>query len=231
MNILICDDEKNAVEAVGDMIKKKYGDKHNVVTFCTPEEVGEYVNDKNNSVDLAVMDIELKSSDGMKLSFMLKNIYPELEIIYFTGYADKYDEDIFMLTKPFGLLRKPICEEKLYNLLDSLAQSEQAISIVSGSNNIKIALKSIMYIERQGRKTSIVMATDTFASYVSLDKIERQLNKNFIRVHNSFYVNYNYIDDIKADVCVLITGKSIPVSRKYSKQAKTQFLLLKGHCL
>ncbi|MCM1544832.1 MAG: response regulator, partial [Ruminococcus sp.] len=95
MNILICDDEKEAAETVRSMILKKYGSEHFVTTFCSADEVNDYVSEDGVSVDVAIMDIELSGSNGMKLSLLLKNIYPELEIIHFTGYADKYDEDIF----------------------------------------------------------------------------------------------------------------------------------------
>ncbi|MCM1544283.1 MAG: LytTR family transcriptional regulator, partial [Ruminococcus sp.] len=139
--------------------------------------------------------------------------------------------DIFMFAKPYGLLRKPISQDRLFCLIDELSQKEQAISISTGTSKIKIALKSIMYIERQNRKTGIVTAADSFFSYAPLSEIAAQLDKNFIHIHNSFYVNYKYINTMSSGDCKLITGKLLPVSRKFAKEAKTQFLLLKGRCI
>lgn len=47
-----------------------------------------------------------------------------------------------------------------------------------------------------------------------LDMIDRK----FIRVHRSYVVQRNYIKLIKSNEILLLSGKSVPISRKHYKE-------------
>ena len=63
--------------------------------------------------------------------------------------------------------------------------------------------------------------------YSKLNLIEEQLDvgvKNFVRVHQSYLVNVQYIKTLTRDNIVMENGTYIPVSRKYQERVHNRFL-------
>lgn len=68
-----------------------------------------------NDIELesVVVDINLPDIDGIKLGKLIKSKYPNLPLIYITGYADKLNEDEIDDLKAEALLEKPFNVEDL----------------------------------------------------------------------------------------------------------------------
>jgi DNA-binding NtrC family response regulator len=80
-NILVLDD----VEDAGILIKRILTRKgHEVFNFTLEEEALEWV--KQNSIDLAILDIKLKKSSGIEVLKSIKEISPTTKVIMLTGY-------------------------------------------------------------------------------------------------------------------------------------------------
>ena len=57
-----------------------------------------------------------------------------------------------------------------------------------------------------------------------MNELEKDLNpQSFIRCHNSYIVNINYIAKLYREHVILKNDKSIPISRKYSKKIRERF--------
>lgn len=232
MNILICDDEKEINETVTKLISGKYADKHNILCFCSEKEIETFLHNKNISFDIAFMDIELgKGDNGIEVAYHLKKLNPNIEIVYITGYADKYDEDIFEKIKPYGLLRKPVKEIRMFKYIDEISAKQANIEVICKGNKLRIPLSNILYIEHEKRKVYFVSPTGKVAVYMKLNEVQNLLPNYFIRCHNSYIVNCFNVDSINNRQFVLSTGTAVPISRSYSEIAKKQFLLFKGGCM
>jgi|TARA_B110000908_G_scaffold46719_1_gene56948 two-component system LytT family response regulator len=99
------------------------------------------------------------------------------------------------------------------------------IAVKTANSGIKIILLAdILYLKSEGRCTIINLKNNT--SLVASKNLgiyeEFFYNLNFIRVHNSYIVNFQHLDQIIRDSgsqhCVLFNNKMIPISnRKFSK--------------
>ncbi len=79
--ILALDDVQDATVLIGKILKKK---GHDVHTFTEEEDAINFARD--NSVDLAILDIKLKKMSGVEVLAELKKIQPDMHAIMLTGY-------------------------------------------------------------------------------------------------------------------------------------------------
>ena len=83
--------------------------------------------------------------------------------------------------------------------------------------NHKIPMREILYFESNRRKVSIVTEKDTFVAYGKLNNIEESLKQSkvpFLRVHQSYLVNYKHVEGQAYDFVVMDNGKRISIQVK-----------------
>ncbi|MGN7410356.1 MULTISPECIES: LytR/AlgR family response regulator transcription factor [unclassified Sporosarcina] len=188
---------------------------------------------RSKKVDLLFLDIEIGDITGLELAGHIQSVYPHIEIIFVTGHAgfalDGYDY------RPLDFLIKPINFFRLEKTMTTVQKSfqEPQKSIIP---NHKIGMKvsggirivnvgDILYIEKSGRKISIVTSQDSFVSGDSMKEIETMFDGyGFYRAHQSFIVPLHHIVSVQSDSTArsytieLTNGQHIPLSRnKYSE--------------
>ena len=115
MKIIAVDDEKIALELLSSAIKAIVTEDE-VESFRYPEDALEYV--KENSCDIAFLDIEMAGMSGVALAEELKKYNSEINIVFCTGYGE-YRGAAFDLHAS-GYLMKPITPEKVKRELENL---------------------------------------------------------------------------------------------------------------
>ncbi|KIA91053.1 hypothetical protein OC25_23210 [Pedobacter kyungheensis] len=222
ISCLVVDDEPNAVKLMEDHISK--------IPFLQLKqkcfdafEVMEYL--RKETVDLIFMDIEMPEMSGMELATVLPKNQP---IIYTTAYSayalEGYEfNGLDYLLKPitfkrfaqaatkvqdyFALLKQPVD----FNTHDVLAD---CMFVKSGKQVVKINYESILYFEANKEYVNIVAAEGHSLVYKRMKQLEMQLPVNFMRIHNSYIVNINFMQKI-IDNHVLIGDTKLPVSAGY----------------
>ncbi len=79
--ILVLDDVQDAVILVKKILTRQ---GHEVHIFTEEEDAINFV--KNNSVDLAILDIKLKKMSGIQVLAEIKKLQAEIKVIMLTGY-------------------------------------------------------------------------------------------------------------------------------------------------
>ena len=108
MRILAVDDEELALEGILETIREAvptaelYGCRR-------ASQALQYA--QKNRIDVAFLDIKMREMNGDVLAEKLQDIYPQLNIIFTTGYSD-YMKEAFDLHAS-GYLLKPITEKKV----------------------------------------------------------------------------------------------------------------------
>ena len=115
MKIIAVDDEKIALDALVSSITAVVAEDE-VVSFRYPEDALEYV--KENSCDIAFLDVEMAGMSGVELATELKKYNSEINIVFCTGYGN-YRDAAFDLHAS-GYLMKPITPEKVKHELENL---------------------------------------------------------------------------------------------------------------
>jgi len=221
LSCIIIDDEPDAVALVDLLVtqstswtvKAKCYDALEALAFL-----------KQNQVDFVFLDINMPSLTGMELATLLP---PQTKIVFTTAYSEYAFESysfqtIDYLLKPVTLKRFLASVQKIeqYFLKQSpvqlpvAEQSQGFFFVKSGTVLRKIVLKDILYFEGERDYVRLVTGQEHFLIYRRLKDIEEQLKPPFIRVHNSYIINYEQLTKIE-DNHIYIADKRISVSEKF----------------
>ncbi|WP_195268189.1 response regulator [Eubacterium sp. 1001713B170207_170306_E7] len=127
MHVLAIDDERLALEQLIFSLKETLP-KAQIHGFINPEKALEFVQtlnkDSKHPLDLAFLDIIMSRMSGLEVAARLKKIFPEVRIIFVTGYSD-YAYDAFRLHAK-GYILKPVSRKLIQEELDNLDFPQEA---------------------------------------------------------------------------------------------------------
>ena len=123
MVIFAVDDEKIALDGLADSIRSA-APHAEIYSFRFPEDA--LCEMSKSPCDIAFVDVEMSDINGISLSEKFKEINPEVNIIFATGYKDYYGEAFELHAS--GYIVKPVTPEKIKKELDNLRNP------VKGSN-------------------------------------------------------------------------------------------------
>lgn len=162
---------------------------------------------KDRSPDLAFLDIELPDMSGIALAENLREIKPDLVIIFITAHQE-YALEAFKLYA-FDYITKPIDHERVKTTFhrvqqmlrmpeigDLTSDSTSRISINLSDGWAFVQLDEICYIEKDGRYTFIHCVNGKFKTRQTLHELEQNLGTRFYRSHKSYIINVNRIERI-----------------------------------
>ena len=108
-----------------------------------------------------------------------------------------------------------------------LQQEEIFFSYSYDRQFFKVLLSDIVYFESQKRSIRLYKKDGTEGSfYGKLNEVEKQLKEAavpFLRIHQSYLVNYNYIKQFGNTELELSNGKQLPISEDRRKTAEQKY--------
>ncbi|OYU80715.1 MAG: DNA-binding response regulator [Flavobacterium sp. BFFFF1] len=229
INTVIIDDEPLAIEVLKKFSETTQGIEI-VATFTNPVAAIKYLSE--NKVDLVFLDIEMPLINGVDLVDAL-NHKPNL---IFTTAFPQYAIEGFNLDAVDYLL-KPVSYKRFLKAVNKItktlpegdgqqplnyqkksASEHRFIFVKSDYENLKVNIHEITYIEGLKDYLKINLCNGkyvlTLSNFSSL--IQKIDTPDFIRTHNSFIVNLNYVVSIQKNK-VLVGDKRIPISETYKK--------------
>ena len=221
LSCIIIDDEPDAISLLELLVKQstpwtlksKCYDALEALAFL-----------KTNAVDFIFLDINMPKLTGMELATLLP---PRTKIVFTTAYSEYAVESysfqtIDYLLKPITLKRFLASVERIEQhflgprpeYLSNAEQGPEFFFVKSGKTLRKILLKDILYFEGERDYVRLATGQEQVLIYRRLKDLEEQLKSPFIRVHNSYIINYEQLTKIE-DNHVYIGDKRIPVSEKF----------------
>lgn len=116
MNILLVDDEIQALSLLKQELNKLVSEKEVIFESTSPLEAIDIA--KNNRIDIAFLDIETPEMNGIQLSKKIKETNKFVNIIFSTSHT-QYALETYSLY-PSGYLLKPILKEDINKALKNL---------------------------------------------------------------------------------------------------------------
>ena len=183
---------------------------------------------------------ELKKRDKL-LAGYLKQIEIQEEFIqkqkemieyledYISSY-EKYFRELFEVNT-FRFLGKPIdkqkCQKYLLEAVELINRNKKYFSYQYNREIFRIKINSILYFESNKRKVMIHRVDGKVLEYYGkLDDVEKEvvaLDISFMRTHQSFLVNCDYVFRCGTKLIELTDGQRIPVSEDQHKKIREQY--------
>ncbi|OQP44226.1 hypothetical protein A4H97_33265 [Niastella yeongjuensis] len=188
---------------------------------------------EHNKPDLLLLDIQLSGKkDGIDVAQKVNEQYP-MPFIFLTANSDAETIDRAKKVKPHAYIVKPFSKEDLFvaieiafnNFSGKQTSQPEATNSWQGKDHIflkdghifrKIFLHEILYLESSANYVTVHLQSQkkVMARSTINDLVEQLDQKNFIRVHRSYSVNINKIENILPTE-ILLQGISIPIGKSY----------------
>ena len=212
--IAICDDSKLDRQLLKVVIQIYF--ENNEEEF----KIFEYELGDNLLVDIEVellfLDIIM---NGMKIARKLRDIQFKAPIIFLTAHADYAVESYEVYAA--GYLLKPYDTNKLTLLLDEVLQRsvQKRIAVKVKKQHRYLEINDIMYVESDKHVLNIHLKDSrVIQTTEKLSELKKTINsKRFIRCHQSYLVNMDYIKDAKTDF-ILSNDIRIPIRVRGRKE-------------
>jgi len=231
---LVIDDEQLARKAIISLIKD-----HPAI-----EVIGEADDAKQaaslidvHHPDLLFLDIQMPGKSGFDL---LNEVNYQGKVIFVTAY-DEYALRAFEVNA-LDYLMKPISPERFQKAVERLNEEEEAhnptlnqdlryddrLFLLMGRNMIFLKISTIVYIQAEGDYTQIFTLEGRKGLVLkSMKEWSKRLpDSHFCRIHRSYIVNLDYVEDIEKEynydftVKLKNSDKSLVMSRRYARLLK-----------
>lgn len=232
MTIAICDDNKDFLVFLHDFLLDYYNGIHDdeltIQTFL-PDAFDFHLDSSGCSFDIVLMDIIMEQYNGIELVKKINKLNPGSIIIYISNYIEQtlnaYETShIYFVLKSELETLLPRALKKAHAYLEN----QKAITLVSlkGNNGVlhNIPASDIMFFEVFGHQvTAHTHQEIDFQCSTPLKKLSNSLPEGFVRIHNSFLINMQYVRTFDSSKVILTNGNELPISRTYKKEFQNTY--------
>lgn len=220
IKIAICDDDTHFLDDIEKMLhtyESTSGQILSIKKFSTPERLKEAAGE----FQVYFLDLKMPGINGLELAKSIR-VHDERAVIIFITAYQEYIFDSFQFDIA-NYIMKPVTQIQIdcemSRAIRKLRTYEQEYLVVKNSNGWnKIYLSEIQYMETYERKVLFHCGSrNEIGRYKLQDLEERLKNYPFIRCHNSYIVNVDYIRQIKGLSIILLSGETI-YTTKYRKK-------------
>jgi DNA-binding LytR/AlgR family response regulator len=236
IKVAICDDEIVMTSIIEEMLIDI--SKQNVIDVNTDVFYDGLTLEKcllaGESYDIIYLDIEMKMQDGIMTARNIREIDQNVLIVYVSGY-EKYMENVFEVDA-FDFLRKPIDNQRFKKCFirayKSICNCTGYFEFHYKNERIRVAIKDILLFESRGRKIMIHLTDNKEEVFNGkLDSVEEKIKGSkipFLRIHQSYLVNYHFIRSFSKIHVKLISGEKFPISGERQKEIGKKYCNLLG---
>ena len=233
--IAVCDDEiKIGAELERALIDifSKLNIKHEIDVFFTGEELHRKM-EAGSHYDLIFLDIEFAHSEinGVEVGRLIRDVHQNyFASIVFISWEQKYALQLFDI-QPLNFLVKPLKNEKIEEVVKKYLKIagflSGAFTYKIGHDSFKVQIKDIIYLESRDRKLVLHLADGRKEEFYGSIKgvYEEQLKQfDFLFIHNSYVVNFDYITALKfSEVFLVDSVTPLPISRHRRNEARESY--------
>lgn len=235
IKVLICDDDKSTTQQVENLlldIKKS----HSTDFSIDIQPNGDFLIGNENKYDIAILDIEMGRTSGLKVAEDLKKNNPDVIIMILTSYSDYLDSA--MKISVFRYLSKPIDEERFNRNFNEALEHYRSISkqiVVESNGEVSfIKTKDILYIENLKHGSVIVTNNRIYKNTTKPVQWAKTIDQDdrFIQSHRSFLINLQNVVNFDKSVVTFQKGNELLnvacISRRSYNNLKNAFMNFVG---
>ena len=187
---------------------------------------------ESDTVDAIFCDINMPDLNGM--DFVKSLAVPPL-IVFTTAYSEYAVEGfkvnaVDYLLKPFGLQDLQRAANRIKDrLTESVAaakpatDSDDALFLKTDYRIVKVSIPNIRYVEAMSEylKVWIEGESKPIITLLSMKKMEEHLPSNFMRIHRSYIINLNKIQEVNKNRVIMDADTYLPIGDMYKETFQT----------
>lgn len=219
LRVGICDDEKAHREEIYDLALHAifaYDDAE-FKFYSSGQSVIDEIENNKFLCDLLFMDIHMPGKDGLETAKYIRDYNVDVDIIFVT-VSEEHVFDGYTY-RAFSYIVKPVkparLEEEIGRYMTERLSAAQCLHVTINNRKELLYLNQVYYFEGDARKVRCYQKKEIQEFYAKMGDLEQMLGQyGFIRCHQSYLVNKKYIEK-STRTSLIVSGKEIPVSRKY----------------
>lgn len=238
LQIAVCDDEKefrNAIKEILEMYLKAEGILYQIDTFESGKEFVEIGTDIMK-YKVIFLDVNMKELNGIETAKKVRNLSREAFIVFATTYAEYalagYGvEAIRYILKNRENIKKDICE-CMDTIIAKMNYTQMKKKFDFNEETKNVMLYHLIYIESRLHKLEFHIMEDKeriYTMYGTLNEFEKEFSgTDFLRVHQSYFVNMKHVVRIKRYTLFLSNGKELDIPKARYRDVEKAIVEYKG---
>lgn len=227
-NVAICDDTEEerlqAAEYAGRFFEREGIEVH-IDTYAAGRELLE----SGRKYDLYLLDVLMPGMSGIDAAQALAEDKDHPVVVFITSSLESAVEGYRV--EAAGFILKPVEEESFWSTMERVVRrrlgvKKAVLSLVHNRVNVELPLERLAWFENRLHRV-FVKLTDGEVLSVNQKLSELQLalepHSQFLRCHQSYLVNLDYVDKLEDSCFYMRDGQMIPISRNFYKQSKNAY--------
>lgn len=227
LKICICDDDI----LIHDILKNELLKYKNMLSeveiedlFSAEDLVKQY--NHNNNYDIIFLDVEMLELNGIEAAEEIRKKDSKVIIIFVSSHPNYVFESFNV--EPLHFLVKPISEAEFKNVFFRAVSKYNTLNSVLSlkwqNERYQIKISQILYIEAYRRHITVYTENEYFEAVGKLSEMLKVLEPHgFIRTHQGFLVNMDFIKRFDISDVVLFNDKRIMLSVRKRTEALQKF--------
>lgn len=226
--LAICEketEERNYIRAAVDSMEEDIS----VCEFRNLDDLKENLDENSSSFDMILLNTTFRQEgDGLDFATCVRRNNGKVGLVFITKSEEYYARAFRVFAT--GYLVYPFDARELQNCIKFFNREtnfERRASIMikeKGGKWCRIFSRNILFVESDNRDIRIHLEDGTEKiSHQKLSQVQSQLSgPNFVRCHQSYLVNLYFVDEMVSGEFTL-EYFTVPISRKYQKEAKEAY--------
>ena len=185
---------------------------------------------ENDTVDAIFCDINMPDLNGM--DFVKSLAAPPL-VVFTTAYSEYAVEGfrvnaVDYLLKPFGLqdfqraairLKERLDHAPVHSVASISSNAPDVLFLKSDYRIVKVNISDIRYVEGMSEYLKVWLESERkpIITLLSMKKIEERLPDNFMRIHRSYIINLDKIQEVNKSRVIMDADTSLPIGDMYKE--------------
>lgn len=221
LNIMICDDEKAHILHLQQLLEQLQDEiSLSITTDDSPEKLLQLLEDraKRGKVlpDVLFLDIRMPEVDGISFGKALRNIAPDIYVVFTTAYREYAIEGYE--AQAFRYLLKPLTKEMIQKVLIEIQRDmggKKKLLLKLAKEERMLDLREILYLSAEDKYTILYTTDGYYVDRTSLNDYESLLSPyGFYRIHRKYIVNFYHHKSMEKGFVTLSQGTRLPISRR-----------------
>lgn len=229
LRIALCDDNPHHLHEIEAVLTTILFDRieFDMQTYKSGIELVQAIKNKVFAADLLILDINMERINGLQAAKFIRKSNILCDIVFLTGCKEYVLEGYKY--NAFDYLLKPVSLSSLQRMIDRYISTREYknpfFSFKSQNSYFRVNMNKIEFFSGDKRKVTIFASGIERSFYSKIDEIEEEVCKrnNFLRPHQSYIVNIDYIVEFTSNLIVMESGMEIPIAKKRYHDTKEKF--------